>query len=280
MLTDRDTLRRLLRQHGLRPRTSLGQHFLIDASVAQASLSAADLRATDTVLEIGAGLGSLTDHLLTTGCRVIAVERDRQLAAVLAQRCASIGRLTVLAQDIFSVRLDQYVHEGAYAVVANLPYNISSLVLRNFLTLSPRPTTMVLLLQREVADRLVGKDGDRSLLTLLAALTARVEVLRLVERTAFLPTPAVTSALVRLKLKSFDPRTEKILRLARLAFAGRRKQIKNSLAAGLQMSAAEVEKVLKEAKISVSARPQELELRDWERLYAVALTHGVVHDIM
>lgn len=280
MLTDRDTLRRLLRQHGLRPRTSLGQHFLIDASVAEASVRAAGLQPTDTVLEIGAGLGSLTDHLLTAGCRVIAVEQDRRLATVLAQRCASIGRLAVLAQDIFSVRLDQYVRDGAYFVVANLPYNISSLVLRNFLTLSPRPTTMVLLLQREVADRLVGKDGDRSLLTLLAALTAQVEILRVVERTAFLPPPAVTSALVRLKLKPLDPRTEKILRLARLAFAGRRKQIKNSLAAGLQLPASEVEKVLNKAKISVSARPQELELKEWERLYAVALTHGVVHDIM
>lgn len=270
-MLNRQQLRRLSRQVGLQPSRISGQNFLVDRAVAEASVRAAELRPTDTVLEVGAGFGSLTEYLLGLAGKVVAVERDPRLAALLKSRHTRQPKLEVEAVDVFRLRLDALVEEGRYKVVANLPYSLTSLFFRNFLTLSPRPELMVLLVQREVAERLRGANGNRSLLTLLAELTASTEVLRLVDRTSFWPVPGVTSALVRLRLKPVPADTESLLRLARMAFASRRKQLRNSLAAGLHLGPATVATCLVAAGVSPSARPQELTAEAWRKIHQLLI---------
>lgn len=263
---------RQLRALGLVPRRVLGQHFLVDPEVVRASIAAAELTGRETVLEIGGGLGVLTEALATAAGRVVVVEQDPRLAAHLAQRFAGQPHVTVIADDVFRVRLDRYLRDGDYQLVANLPYHVTSLVFRNFLTLAPRPRTLVVLVQKEVADRLDGRSGNRSLLWLLATLAGSTEVLRTVDRRAFHPAPAVTSALVRLRLApSFPPDAESILRVARLAFSGRRKQVKNSLLTGLKQPVASILRSLQKADIEPTTRPQELSLDQWRQLTHVLI---------
>lgn len=274
-LTDRQVVRRLARQLNLRPSRSSGQHFLIDGEVLRRTLELAELTPDDVVFEIGPGLGALTEALLRRAGRVIAVERDLQLANFLQEHFADVNHLTLIRQDIFRVRLDQYLTDGGYKLVANFPYRITGLALRNFLTLAPRPERLVVLLQREVADRLRGEAGNRSLLWLLAQLTSTVEVHRLVDRTAFWPAPAVTSALVRLwPCRVLPSEWPTLMRLARLAFASRRKQLKNSLAAGLKLDPKKIQKIIPAAGLEPSVRPQELSLNDWKNLHQVLIDSG------
>lgn len=268
---------RQLRALGLTPRRALGQHFLVDADVVRASIAAAELTGRETVLEIGGGLGVLTDALAAAAGRVVVVEQDPRLAAHLTRRFAQQSHVTVIAADVFRVPLDRYFRDGDYQLVANLPYQITSLVFRNFLTLAPRPRTLVVVVQKEVADRLAGQSGNRSLLWLLAALAGTTEVLRTVDRRAFQPAPAVTSALVRLRLTPpFPADAESILKVARFAFAGRRKQLKNSLVAGLKQSAETVLQTLQTAGIEPTTRPQELALAQWRRLTQVLIDAKVL----
>lgn len=274
---DARLVRQQLRGLGVAPRRALGQHFLVDASVVLASVQAAQLSRNDTVLEIGGGLGLLTAALAAVAGRVIVVERDARLAAHLERRFAPTENVQVVTGDVFRVRLTDYLRDGQYHLVANLPYQATSRVFRNFLTLPPRPRQLVVLVQKEVADRLAGRGKNRGLLWLLAAAAGEVEVLRTVDRRSFVPPPQVTSALVRLRLHPRLPEdVEALLALGRLAFVGRRKQLKNSLAAGLHQPVPLVADTLRLARLNPTVRPQELGLADWRKLRQRLIDDGLL----
>lgn len=270
-------IRQQLRGLGVAPRRALGQHFLVDASVVLASVQAAQLSRNDTVLEIGGGLGVLTAALAAVAGRVIVVERDALLAAHLERRFAPAENVQVVTGDVFRVRLTDYLRDGQYHLVANLPYQVTARVFRNFLTLPPRPRQLVVLVQKEVADRLAGRGTNRGLLWLLAAAASEVEVLRTVDRRSFVPPPQVTSALVRLRLHPRLPEdVEALLALGRSAFSGRRKQLKNSLAAGLHQPVPPVVSALQAAGLDPAARPQDLGLPDWRKLRQRLIDDGLL----
>lgn len=274
---DARAVRQQLRGLGVAPRRELGQHFLIDASVVLASVQAAQLSRNDTVLEIGGGLGLLTAALAAAAGRVIVVERDARLAAHLERRFAPAENVQVVTGDVFRVRLTDYLRDGQYHLVANLPYQVTSRVFRNFLTLPPRPRQLVVLVQKEVADRLAGQEKNRGLLWLLAAAAGEVEVLRTIDRRSFVPPPQVTSALVRLRLHPRLPEdVEALLALGRLAFVGRRKQLKNSLAAGLHQPVPLVADTLRLARLNPTVRPQELGLAEWRKLRQRLIDDGLL----
>lgn len=274
---DAETVRERLRALGVAARRSLGQHFLTDPAVVRASVRAAALTSTDTVLEIGGGLGVLTVPLAAVAGRVIVVERDPRLAAHLRHRFRDQSNVTVLEGDVFRLRLADFLPDGDYSLVANLPYQITSLVFRNFLTLPPRPRQLVVLVQREVAERLIGRSGNRSLLWLLVQLASEVEIIRTVDRRAFTPVPQVTSALVRLRLSARLPEdAEALLGLGRLAFVGRRKQLKNSLAAGLRAPVERLASALQAAGVDPTARPQELDLESWRSVHRSLIDSGLL----
>jgi 16S rRNA (adenine1518-N6/adenine1519-N6)-dimethyltransferase len=256
----------------LRPKKSLGQHWLVSERVLAGILDAAEPLGGRLVVEVGPGTGMLTRGLLERGARVIAVEKDEELAA----RLEAGERLRVVAGDILETNLREFVAEP-YAVVANIPYYLSGRLFRYFFEQAPRPGAMVLLVQQEVAERLTAGPGEMSLLGLAAQLHALPELLFEVPPSAFRPAPRVSSAVVRLRL--FDEplaHSPEILQLARHAFAGRRKQLRSSLSAGLRIQASEVEHMLHAAGLESHRRPQELTVEEWGRLATSALERGVL----
>lgn len=267
-------VQRLLKKIGLRPQRAAGQNFLIDQSICDEMIETAEVSAADTVLEIGPGLGILTDRLLAAGARVMAVELDQRLADYLRHRFRGQPRLNIVHGDIFRTRLDTELKDRGYKLVANLPYSATSLVFRNFLTLSPRPSALTVMIQKEVAERIVAEPGKMSLLSLSVQYHADPVLVSTVPPTSFWPAPEVTSAILHAALKDPEPPADertRVFHLARAAFSGKRKTIANSLSALPEFSKADITNILTRVGISPSARPQDFSLEIWRKIGRLAI---------
>jgi len=245
-------------------RQRLGQHFLRDAVTAR-TIVAALADDPPRVLEIGPGRGALTRPLLARFGHVRTVELDARLAGGLARRLGNPGHLDVVSADALTADLDRLAGDGPWQVAANLPYSVGTAILRRLLPRHDLFTTLVVMLQREVALRLVAPPGDRErgLLTLEAEAWARAELLFAVPPRCFDPPPRVTSAVVRLSLRRPEAEAAHVgraLALAAAAFTHRRKQLPNALAGAL---GAAVGECLSAAGVDAGARPQELSLAAW-----------------
>jgi 16S rRNA (adenine1518-N6/adenine1519-N6)-dimethyltransferase len=261
----RQEIIRLLKKTGLQPQKAAGQHFLLDETVVERMVDAAGVGSDDTILEIGPGLGILTELLLARGAHVVAVELDRRLFAYLQQHFAGRRNLELVAGDIFKINLNKYLTDRKYKLVANLPYSATSMVFRQFLNQPPRPASMHVLIQAEVADRIIAEPGQMSLLALAVQLHGQPKKMFIVPRTSFYPAPEVTSAVLGIdQCTASDAAVEEtIFRLARIAFAGKRKQLHNSLASGLKRNVKEIEEKLLKLGIPPEIRPQELSIDNW-----------------
>jgi 16S rRNA (adenine1518-N6/adenine1519-N6)-dimethyltransferase len=267
----------LLRAHGLHPKKSLGQNFLVDPGVLGQIASAAGLTADDVVLEVGAGLGTLTRVLAEQAGRVVAVELDEELAAILRDQVAGLANVQVLQADI--LRLSNLpvagvplVHLG-YKVVGNLPYYITSAVLRRFLETEPRPQRLVVTVQREVAERIVAGPGEMSLLAVSVQFYGRPRIVARIKAGAFYPPPQVDSAVVRIDVARQPPVLleegigERVFfRVVRAGFGQKRKMLRNSLSAGLALPTTRIEEALERAGIDPRRRPETLSLEEWAGL--------------
>ena len=265
--------RRLLRAHGLRPKKHLGQNFLVERGALLKVMAAAELQGDETVLEVGAGLGSLTYLLAQRARKVLAVEYDRQLIPLLEQVLAPFANVQILAEDILHLDLAALLGGEPFCVVANIPYQITSVLIRRLLESQARAEKLVLTVQREVAERVVAGAGQMSLLALSVQLYGQVEVVATIPAGAFYPAPKVESAILRIRpaprahLTSQD--VARVFSLARAAFSQKRKQLHNSLAAGLGRKPAWVAQLLQGAQIDPRRRPQTLTLEEWTRLARV-----------
>jgi 16S rRNA (adenine1518-N6/adenine1519-N6)-dimethyltransferase len=250
------------------PNKALGQHWLRDEATLEAICEAADLKAADTVLEIGPGLGDLTRQLLKHARSVIAVEVDRGLATDL-ETTLKAGNLQVVQGDILKFDLTQLPPD--YKVVANIPYYLTSNLIRVLGESTNPPAAMVLLVQKEVAERIAAEPGQMSLLGLSTQLYYRPKLGPVVAAELFLPPPKVDSQVIILKrrhkplFENLDSKT--YFRLAKAGFAGRRKKLRGSLAAGLGISKDQADKLLKAAGVDGELRAQNLSLQDWHKLY-------------
>lgn len=269
-MIDPADVRATLRAAGLRPRHRLSQNFLADVDVLEAILAEAAPAADGRVLEIGPGLGLLTGALLDTGAAVTAVELDRGLASFLRDRfeaAIDAGRLALVEGDA----LDQdLVHLVAppYDVVANLPYHITSPILHALLGSPPRPRRLVLMVQREVAERIAAPPGKMSYLSVFVQYHARVRVALRVPPDAFEPEPAVDSAVIVVEPYDADDRLgpddeDGLWRLVQAAFRERRKMIHNVLSRQLPVDADRVATALEAAHIAPDRRPQTLAVGEW-----------------
>jgi 16S rRNA (adenine1518-N6/adenine1519-N6)-dimethyltransferase len=267
-------VKNLLRQSGLKARKSLGQHFLIDEAVLSVIVEAAELCPTDTVIEVGPGLGILTGELTRHAGNVIAVELDTGLASILQRRLASYSNLRVINADILKVKLSQLLPgKGSYKVVANLPYYITSPVLRYFVEASSKPSLMVVMVQKEVGEAIVAAPGNMSLLAVSLQVYAKPRIISYVPAQSFYPRPKVDSVILR-----FDMLLEPSVKVADIdgffevvksGFSSPRKQLHNSLAHGLGMKPAEVYPLLAQARIDPKRRAETLSLDEWSKLYEV-----------
>ena len=266
--------RRRLRRFGLQARKGLGQHFLIDEEVLRRIVASAELSAGDVVLEIGPGLGVLTAELARKAGRVVAIELDNKLAAILKETLASFDNVAIVNADILDLDPAQLIPEQTgYKVVANLPYYIASAVLRRFLEASFKPKTMVVMVQKEVAEAIAAKPGQMSLLSVSVQFYGQPEIIDYVPAHCFYPPPEVDSAILRLDLY---PRPvvavddEKgFFEMVRAGFTASRKQIANSLAQGLDMPKTEVLSLLAKASIIAQRRAETLTLEEWGELWRV-----------
>ncbi|MBI2830366.1 MAG: ribosomal RNA small subunit methyltransferase A [Chloroflexi bacterium] len=286
--------RDLLRQLGIRPRKGLGQHFLIDTEVLSSILEAAELASRDIVLEVGPGLGILTRELAQRAGWVIAVELDDKLAAMLKQRLASFQNVTIINRNILDVDPAVLINEQKasflqdessgrvpasiinpfdYKVVANLPYNITSPVLRHFFEAPLKPRFMVVMVQKEVAEAIVAEPGERSILSVSVQFYGKPRIISYVPARSFYPAPKVDSAVLRIDLypKPVVPVTDEVsfFKLVRAGFSAARKQLVNSLSKGLAFSRSRTFEMLDKAGIQPQRRAETLTLDEWARLWQV-----------
>ena len=246
----------------------LGQHWLNDPRSLRAVCQAAKVTKTDTVLEIGPGKGSLTTELIKRAAAVVAVELDSRLAARLPVRLPA-GNLQVVEADILRFNLGSL--PPGYKLVANIPYYLTSHLLRILYESANPPAAAALLLQKEVAERLAAQPGSMSLLSVSVQLKNEVRLGRIIPAALFSPPPKVDSQIVSLKLRdkplftNLDEKT--FFRLARAGFSSRRKKLRGSLSAGLAINKAEADELLKQAGINGNLRAQNLSLDNWYQLY-------------
>lgn len=258
-----------LRDLGLSPRKRLGQNFLRETSFLDRILSAAEISAHDDVLEIGAGTGILTAALSEAARRVVAIELDDSLYKALAIRFrdSSVTALHGNALD-----LDPCEHfDGPYKLVANIPYYITGLLVRKFLEATCQPIALVLMVQREVAERMAAAPPKLNLLGVSVQYYAQVKIVARVPRGAFYPPPKVDSAIVRLtpvaRGESEADRAS-FFAVVRAGFSTRRKQLVNSLANGLEIERSRTLALLAESEVSPQARAETLTVGQWQRLAA------------
>jgi len=272
----------LLARHGVRPNKRLGQHFLVDRSHLGRVVEAAELTRDDVVLEIGPGMGVLTRALAERAGRVVAVEIDAGMCAVLAETLGDDDRVSVVAADILEEAPDDLVRgplslaadaagvAAHYKVVANLPYYITSAILRHVLEAPLKPSRVVVMVQREVADRICAQPGDMSLLAVAVQYYAKPRRVAIVPAGAFHPRPKVDSAVLALDVHPTPPwqvpSEQAFFDIARAGFGQRRKQLRNSLAAGLDLSSAEAAERLAAAGIAPDRRAETLAMAEWAAL--------------
>ena len=262
----------LLRSHGLHPRKRLGQNFLTDPVALERIVMAADLSAGDVVLEVGAGVGTLTRPLARQAKRVIALELDDDLVEILREQTADLPNVEILHGDVLRFSPSGFSPRG-YKLVGNLPYYITSAVLRHFLEGEPRPRLMVVTVQREVAERIVARPGEMSLLAVSVQFYGQPRVVARIPAGAFYPPPKVDSAVVRIDVcdrpipllgKEVDEVA--FFRVVRAGFSQKRKTLRNSLSAGLGLSPAIVGESLERAGVDPRRRAETLGLREWARV--------------
>ncbi|MGE5333695.1 MAG: 16S rRNA (adenine(1518)-N(6)/adenine(1519)-N(6))-dimethyltransferase RsmA [Nitrososphaerota archaeon] len=273
-LTDMGTLKRLLARHGMAPNKGLGQHLLISRRALNAVVSAADLSPDDNVLEVGAGPGVLTRELAQRARRVVAVELDRAVLPVLRETTAGLANVEIIPRNLLEVDPEEVFGAESYKLVANLPYYITSLILRYLLESANPPQVLVVMVQREVAERLVAGPGEMSLLSLSVQFYGTPKIVGYVPATAFYPPPKVDSAIVRVDLHPAplldSTASDLFFELIHAGFAEKRKQLHNSLTRHLDVPRETIDRWLAEGVIDSMRRPQTLSLEEWLRLARIA----------
>jgi 16S rRNA (adenine1518-N6/adenine1519-N6)-dimethyltransferase len=276
---DQDSLlaqtRRRLRQSGLKARKGLGQHFLVDGEVLEVILAAAEITPEDIIVEVGPGLGILTEALAQKAGGVIAIELDDRLAALLKKTLASFNNVTIVNDDVLNIEPGELLRRQPnpdYKVVANLPYYITSPVLRHFLEAEAKPKLMVVMVQAEVAQAIAAKPGDMSLLSVSVQFYGRPEIVSRVPAQSFYPAPEVDSAVLRIELypqPAVAVDEGGFFELVRGGFTSPRKQLANSLAQGLGLPKELILPILSKADIDGERRAETLTLEEWARLWRV-----------
>ncbi len=295
-------IKNILKENNLWAKKSYGQNFLVSEGIIDQITEAAELSAEDVVLEIGPGLGILTEKLAQKAKLVLAIEKDQKLVDYLRKKFKHCNNVKIIHADILTYNFIA-LKTHSYKVVANLPYNITSPAIRKFLEAENPPLLMILMVQKEVAERICAKAGssERGILTVMVEFYSQVEIIDFISRDNFWPIPSVDSAIIKIQVtdsylkllkkvtcgyqqpkvtsgthdvtlsnseqSEFNNYVSLFFRIVRAGFSAKRRQIHNSLAGSLRLSKGDVLAILKEADIDPDLRAEDLKLLDWLNLY-------------
>lgn len=263
----------LCKMYNIKPQKSKGQNFLVNDNIYNQIIDSADLKPEDTVLEVGPGLGFLTFKLAKKVKKVLTVEVDPKLTQVLDVLIKShnIKNVKIFNRDILKAKGDKFSKIGKYKIVSNLPYNITSIFLRKFLSLPHKPEAIILMLQREVVNRIIANPPKMSLLSTSVQFYAEANLMFEVGRENFYPSPEVDSAVIKIipnkkYLANYDEE-KKFFSLLKIGFSSKRKMLKNNLANGLNLKPEIIEKALVNSGLNHKVRPEELSIEKWLQLF-------------
>lgn len=259
----------LLKKYGLRPHKGLGQNFLQDPIALEKIVAAAGIESTDTVLEIGPGLGSLTRYLAASAKEVVAVELDQHLLPPLKSVLTPYSNVRLIQGDILELDPSDLI-QGDYIVAANIPYYITSAVIRHLLESQSKPKRIILTIQKEVAQRICEEPGEMSLLALSVQVYGKPRIAAYIPAGAFHPSPNVDSSVLVIDIYP-SPRIpsellDTFFKLIKAGFSQKRKMLRNSLSSGLSISAANAADLLTRAGIDPMRRAETLSIEEWQRL--------------
>ncbi|GAC1413409.1 MAG: 16S rRNA (adenine(1518)-N(6)/adenine(1519)-N(6)) -dimethyltransferase RsmA [Candidatus Doudnabacteria bacterium] len=273
-------IKSFLSRYGFKPNHLLGQNFLLNHLTLEKIVAAAEIKTEDEVMEIGSGIGNLTKLISEEAHFVLAVEMDKRYFPILKDQLGdhlqshtktpkSKANVSLVFDDVMRFNFQDLLKPG-YKVVANIPYYITGKIVEMLLAAKNKPSKLVLLMQKEVAERIVAPVGELSILAISVQLFAEPKIIDIVPKEDFYPTPKVDSAILVLDIlekPKYDVDQKKFFKIVKAAFAGKRKQIHNTLKNNLKLSAEEVNEILKKGNINYKARPQELSLEQWHYLY-------------
>lgn len=272
-----EKIKNILRSYNLKPNFTYGQNFLLDEIVLQDMVDSAEIKKGSVVLEIGPGIGNLTRKLLETGACVLSVEKDPKFFPILkALKKEFPETFWFEISDVLECNYEKTFLEKfeikvlKYSVVANIPYYITGKILQMIFAKKNKPDSITVLTQKEVAQNITAKPGHLSLLAISVQIYGEPKIIAMVPARAFYPAPKVDSAVLQIKILN-KPQIifkdeKKFFSILKACFTGKRKQLHNTLKNNLHLNKETVEAVLGEAGVSLSARPQELTLKQWENL--------------
>ncbi|MBL7154939.1 MAG: ribosomal RNA small subunit methyltransferase A [Candidatus Portnoybacteria bacterium] len=263
---NKTTIKNLLQQYHLRPSKRLGQNFLISQKVLQKIIQTANLSKKDIVLEIGPGLGILTQELAEEARKVIAVEKDKRMVEILKDVLRDYKNVEIIAGDILKI---QGLPLGGYKLVANIPYYLTSPLIRLFLESPKPPQEMILLIQKEVAQRICGRPPKMSLLAVAVQFYSQPKIISYVSKKSFWPQPKVDSAIIKISnIKKPKNNIKKFFQIVKAGFSSPRKQLVNNLSQKLNLERQEIKTALVECRLDIQVRAENLSVEDWINLYA------------
>lgn len=257
-------LKKDLSNRAIRPYKGLGQNFLIDREVLKSVVEAAGLKKTDDIIEIGPGTGILTKELLKKAKRVVAFEKDRRMCQILQESLGNFKNLEIINEDFLK---SGYRPRQSYKVVANLPYYITSPIIRKLLESNKKPESMILMVQKEVGQRICAVPPEMSILSVSVQFYARPNIIRYVSKKSFWPKPKVDSVVIKITplidadLKPID--ADLFFKIVKAGFSHPRKQLLNNLSKGLDIDRKKTEELLKKCGISPQQRAETLSIDEW-----------------
>ncbi len=260
----------LLDSYDLSPKKSLGQNFMHDPQALEKIVASAGLEPTDTVVEVGAGTGALTELLAGVAGQVFAIEVDQRLQPLLEERFEELPNVYLVFNDVLKTDIATLLGGQEYLVVANAPYYISSAILWHFLEAAQAPQRLILTMQYEVAERIIGKPGAMNLLSVAVQYYGIPRIVGKLSPAVFWPRPNIQSAVLRIETHELPPvevpSAAALFRVVKAGFSLKRKQLKNALARGLSLPAATASQLLRAADIDPQRRAETLTLEEWARL--------------
>jgi len=265
-------IKRILKKYRIVPVKRLGQNFLVDKTVLKKIIEFSEISKKDVILEVGAGIGNLTLELAKKSKKVITIEKDKRMVEILKESLKNYKNVEIIQGDILhKIRVLESKLCKGYKVVANIPYYLTSILIRKLLEMKCKPNLMVLMVQKEVGERICAKPPNMSLLSVSVQFYATPEIVSFVPRESFWPPPRVDSAIIKITPRKFDPKispqfVDQFFKIVKIGFSHRRKQLVNNFSKALEVDKIKVQKWFLRNKINPKKRAQELSVDEWIKL--------------